>query len=52
MAFHFSLKNKSKGGISSGEMGVRSPTKTILELGFSKLVRIGVNDVMGVAIYV
>jgi hypothetical protein len=28
-------------------MGVRSPTKVISELGFSKMVCRGVNDVMG-----
>jgi hypothetical protein len=52
MAFCFLLKNKSEGGISSSEMGVRSPTKTISELGFPKVVCRGVSDVMGVAISV
>ena len=52
MDFCFLLKKKSKGGISSGNMGVRSPTKTISELGFTKVVCRGVNDVMGVAISV
>jgi hypothetical protein len=52
MAFCFLLKNKSKGGISSGEMGLISPTKTCLELGFPKLVCRGVSDVMGVEIFV
>jgi hypothetical protein len=47
MDFHFLLKRKYKGGISSGNMGVRSPTKVILELGFPKLVCRGVNDVLG-----
>jgi hypothetical protein len=50
MDFHFLLKKKSEGGISLGKMGLRSPTKTILELGFPKLVCRGVSDVMGVAI--
>ena len=51
MAFCFILKKKSEGGISSGEMGVRSLTKTILELGFPKLDCRGVNDVMGVPMF-
>jgi hypothetical protein len=50
MAFHFLLKMKSEGGISSGEIGVRLPTKTISEFGFLKMDCIGVSDVMGVAI--
>ena len=50
MDFCFLLKNKNEGGISSGEMGIRSPAKTILELGFPKLVCRGVSDVMGVEI--
>lgn len=52
MAFRFLLKKKSEGGISLGEMGVRSSTKTISELGFPKLDCRGVNNVMGVAISV
>jgi hypothetical protein len=47
MAFHFLLKKKSEGGISSGNIGVRSPTKVSSELGFPKLVCKGVNDVIG-----
>jgi hypothetical protein len=47
MAFCFLVKKKSEGGISSGKMEVISPTKTILELGFPKLVCRGVNDAMG-----
>ena len=35
-----------------GKMGVRSPTKVILELGFPKLVYRGVNDVKGEGISV
>jgi hypothetical protein len=50
MAFHFLLKKKSEGGISSGDMGVRSFTKTILGLGVLNLDCKGVNDVMGVPI--
>jgi len=46
MAFRFLLKNKSEGGISSGKMGVRSPTKVSLELRFLKLLCRGVNDNM------
>jgi hypothetical protein len=52
MAFLFLLKKKSEGGISSGEMGVRSSTKTTSELRFLKLDCRGVNDVMGVPISV
>jgi hypothetical protein len=47
MAFHFLLKKKSEGGISSGEIGVRSPTKVSSKLGFLKLVCKGVNHVIG-----
>jgi hypothetical protein len=46
MVFHLLLKKKSEGGISSGKMGVISPTKVISKLGFSKLVCRGVNDAM------
>jgi hypothetical protein len=52
MALHFLLKKKSEGGISSGEIGVRSLTKMISELGFPKLDCRGVNDVIGVPISV
>ena len=52
MAFRFLLKKKFEGGISSSEMGVRSSTKTISELGFLRLNCRGVNDVMGVPISV
>jgi hypothetical protein len=52
MAFLFLLKKKSEGGISSSEMGVRSLTKIISELGFPRLDCRGVNDVMGVPISV
>jgi hypothetical protein len=52
MAFCFLLKKKFEGGISSGEMGVRSSTKTILELGFLRLNCRGINDVIGVPIFV
>ena len=52
MAFHFLLKKKSEGGISSGEMGVRSSTKTISKLGFLKMDCKGVINVIGVAISV
>jgi hypothetical protein len=55
-SFHDSLsflaKKKSEGGISSGKIGVRSPTKVSSELGFLKLVCRGVNDAMGEAISV
>jgi hypothetical protein len=47
MDFRFLLKNKSEGGISSGNMGVRSPMKVSLKLGFPKLVCRGVNYVIG-----
>jgi hypothetical protein len=46
MAFRFLLKTKYGGGISSGKIGVRSPTKVSLGLGFLKLVCRGVNDVI------
>jgi hypothetical protein len=46
------LKKKFEGGISSGKIGVRSPTKVSSELGFPKLVCKGVNDVIGEIIYV
>jgi hypothetical protein len=52
MAFLFLLKKKSEGGISLSEMGVRSLTKIILEVGFPKLDCRGVSDVMGEAISV
>jgi hypothetical protein len=52
MAFHFLINKKSKGGISSAKMGVRSLTKKNLELGFLKLDCRGVRDVMGVEISV
>jgi hypothetical protein len=52
MAFYFLLKKKFEGGISSGDMGVRSSTNTILELGFPRLNCRGVNDLMGVPIFV
>jgi len=52
MALRFLLKKKSKCGIFSGEMGVRSFTKTILGLGVPKLDCRGVNGVMGVPISV
>jgi hypothetical protein len=52
MALCFLLKNKSKGGISLGEIGVRSLTRMISELGFPKLDCRGVNDVIGVPISV
>jgi hypothetical protein len=47
MALLFLLKNKSEGGISSGEIGVRSLIKMTLELGFPKLYCKGVNEVIG-----
>jgi hypothetical protein len=47
MAFRFLLKTKYEGGISSGKIGVRSPTKVSSELGFMKLFCRGVNDVIG-----
>ena len=49
MALCFLLKKKF-GGISSDEIGVRSSTKTISELGFLRMNYRGVNDVMGVPI--
>jgi hypothetical protein len=51
-SFFFLLKKKLEGGISSGEIGVRSPTKMSLELVFPKLVYKGVNDVIGEIIVV
>jgi hypothetical protein len=48
----FLLKKKSEGGISSDEIGVRSLTRMISELGFMKLDCRGVNDVIGVLISV
>jgi hypothetical protein len=41
------LKKKFEGGISSRNIGVRSPTKPSSGLGFPKLVCKGVNDVIG-----
>jgi hypothetical protein len=52
MALLFLLKKKSEGGISSGEIGVRSPIKMTSELGFLKLDCNGVNEVIGVPISV
>ena len=52
IAFHFLLKNKSEGGISSSKIEVRSPTKVSSELGFPKLVCKGVNDVIGESVSV
>ena len=52
MAFRVLLKNKSEGGISLGKMGIISPKKVSLELGFPKLVCKGVNDVIGEPILV
>jgi hypothetical protein len=47
MALRFLLKKNSKGGISSGEIGVRSPIKMTSELGFPKLYCKGVNEIIG-----
>jgi hypothetical protein len=52
MALHFLLKNKSEGGITLDNIGVRSLTKMISKLGFLKLYCRGVNDVIGVLIFV
>jgi hypothetical protein len=52
MSLYFFLKKNSQGGISSGEIGVRSPIKMTSELGFLKLDCNGVNEVIGVLISV
>jgi hypothetical protein len=46
------LKNNSEGGISFDEIGVRSPIKMTLELGFLKLEYKGVNEAIGEPIFV
>jgi hypothetical protein len=52
MALRFLLKNKSKGGMSLGEIGVISPIKMTLELGFPKLDYKGFNEAIGESISV
>jgi hypothetical protein len=52
IALRFLLKKKFEGCISSGNIGIRTPTKVSLKLGFLKLVCKGVNDVIGESISV
>ena len=50
MVILFLLKNKSKGGISPTEIGVRSSVNMTLALGFPWIDYKGVNDIMGLPI--
>jgi hypothetical protein len=50
MSLYLFLNNKSEEGISSRNIGVRSPTKMNSKLGVLKLDCKGVNEVIGVPI--